>query len=210
MNYDLFSDNSSSFVDGESLHLPDADLTIFRQFLSAPLADALFQQLRAEISWQQERIQMYGQSVDIPRLSAWYGDAHKVYTYSGLRSDPLPWTAGMLEIKKIAEQRCEYKFNSALANLYRDGSDGVAWHSDNESELGRSPVIGSVSLGESRTFQMKHKTKKNLNFSMQLEAGSLLLMKGETQNNWLHQVPKTTKALNERINLTFRFIFPST
>jgi len=206
MNYDLFSINSSSFADGESLHLPDADLTIFRQFLSAQQAEVLFQQLRAEISWQQEQIQVYGRSVNIPRLSAWYGDAYKVYTYSGLRSVSLPWTPGMLEIKKIVEERCQYKFNSALANLYRDGSDSVAWHSDNEPELGSTPIIGSVSLGGSRTFQMKHKTKRNLKYSLSLEAGSLLLMKGETQHNWLHQIPKTAKITNERINLTFRFI----
>jgi len=210
MNYDLFSDNSRSFIDGERLSLPGANLTIFRQFLSVQQAEALFQQLRAEVSWQQEQIQVYGRSINIPRMSAWYGDAHKVYTYSGLRSDPLSWTPGLLEIKKIAEEQCQYKFNSALANLYRDGSDSVAWHSDNEPELGNTPVIGSVSLGESRTFQMKHKTKKNLKYSIQLESGSLLLMKGDTQNNWLHQVPKTTKTLNERINLTFRFIHLNT
>jgi len=206
MNLDLFESQSSHTVKSESLALPDANVILYRNFFSYEKASELFRRLRSEIAWRQEKVNLYGRQHDIPRLSAWYGDNAEVYTYSGLRSVASAWTTTLDEVKKEVESNIGVGFNSVLANLYRTGADGVSWHSDDEKELGPSPVIASVSLGESRVFQMKHKTNKNLKYSIPLNSGSLLLMSGATQHNWLHQIPKTKKLLNERINLTFRTI----
>jgi alkylated DNA repair dioxygenase AlkB len=189
----------------EALSLPDADITVYRTLFSQAESERLFSELQTHVNWKQEFIKIYGKPVPIPRLTAWYGDPGKKYTYSKIEMMPEPWSEILLEIKSRIEPLAQVRFNSVLLNLYRDGKDSVAWHSDNEPELGQNPVIGSVSLGETRRFMLKHKSKQ-LKDEVQLSSGSFLLMKGETQHFWLHQIPKSQKSIGARVNLTFRVI----
>ncbi|WP_251357959.1 alpha-ketoglutarate-dependent dioxygenase AlkB [Kangiella sp. TOML190] len=195
----------------EEISLPDAQLLFWPEFLSpsnelAETADAFFQRLYGRIQWQQETIRIAGVDRLVPRLTAWYGDPQARYRYSGVEHAPLAWIPELLQVKSLLEQQTGETFNSVLANLYRDGQDSVAWHSDDEPELGKNPVIASVSLGATRSFQLKRKTKPKLSHKIALTSGSLLLMKGKTQSHWLHQVPKERAVLEPRINLTFRKI----
>ena len=203
---DLFSplpDCDSEAV--EKIDLPDAEVLLFRNLFSKNEADALFEELRQAVSWQREKINLYGKEYALPRLTAWYGEPNKTYIYSGITVEASPWIPVILKIKERIERVSNVPFNSVLLNRYRNGSDGVSWHADDEPELGENPVIGSVSLGEERSFQMKHKTDKNAkNKAILLENGSYLLMQGPTQHHWLHQIPKSKRSLDERINLTFR------
>lgn len=196
---DLFSDAL------ENLVMPDGKVTLYRHVFFGAGHDRLFQALQEEVDWQQHVITVYGRAVAAPRLSAWYGDPGAVYRYSGLRLEPLPWTAVVSEIKAQAEKLAGVRFNSALLNLYRDGRDSVGWHSDAEPELGRDPVIASVSLGAVRRFTLRHK-KQRLQMVLDLEPGSVLVMAGATQHYWRHQLPKTNRFVEPRINLTFRRI----
>ena len=166
-----------------------------------------FQALRESIDWKHQPIKMFGRSVMQPRLTAWYGDEGTEYSYSGLMNYPVPWNSRLHEIKKKVEELSKHKFNSVLLNLYRDGQDSMGWHQDNEVELGVNPTIASVSFGAIRQFQMRHKFDKSIpKLDIGLQDGSVLIMSGETQKYWQHQVPKTKKLLGERINLTFRSI----
>ncbi|MGK7898566.1 MAG: alpha-ketoglutarate-dependent dioxygenase AlkB, partial [Xenococcus sp. (in: cyanobacteria)] len=160
-----------------------------------------------ETFWQQDHIKMYGKEIALPRLTAWYGDSGRNYTYSGITMNPQPWNSTLWEIKQRVEDLAQVSFNSVLLNLYRTGRDSVNWHSDDEPELAPGFPIASVSLGGTRRFVMKHKSKREVGkFELKLTNGSMLLMGGETQQHWLHQVPKTRKKVNSRINLTFRVI----
>jgi alkylated DNA repair dioxygenase AlkB len=197
-----------SFFDGglQSPKLP-ADLMNYRSdFFSKAESDRLIPLLKASILWNQETIQMYGKLLNQPRLTAWYGDNSKTYAFSGKKYDPHPWTEELLFIKHRVDAAAGITFNSVLLNLYRNGNDSVAWHADDEPELGINPIIASVSFGQARRFDVRHKTDKQQKHSVELENGSLLIMKGDLQHQWEHQVPKSTKALKERINLTFRVI----
>ena len=165
-----------------------------------------FSQLKERVKWQQEEIKLYGRKILLPRLTAWFGDEGKTYMYSGITVEPEPWTPTLLEIKSRIEEVSDVTFNSVLLNYYRNERDSVSWHSDDEPELGKNPTIGSVSLGDVRTFQLKHKTDKSLNISRDLPDGSYLEMAGSTQHHWLHQIPKRTRKIGPRINLTFRII----
>jgi alkylated DNA repair dioxygenase AlkB len=151
-------------------------------------------------------MKMYGKEILLPRLTAWYGDENARYKYSGIVNIPLPWTEELLLIKHKVEEISQTKFNSVLLNYYRNGNDSMGWHSDDEKELSTNPTISSVSFGATRNFQFKHKSVKKSNQNFLLNNGSLLIMKGETQHNWLHQVPKTKTIIGERINLTFRAV----
>ena len=163
--------------------------------------------LRKAIDWKHQKIRLFGRWVLQPRLSAWYGDEGTDYAYSGLLNRPLPWNRQLLMIKQQVEEICNCDFNSVLLNLYRHGQDSMGWHQDNETELGERPTIASVSFGESRHFQMRHKFDKSVSrINVQLQDGSVLIMSGETQKYWQHQIPKTKKQVGERINLTFRKI----
>ena len=184
--------------------MPDAEVLWYRRLFSEVEADEWFDELRRDVSWQQEKIKLYGKEIDLPRLTAWYGAPNKTYTYSGIKVEPSPWTPVLRKIKQRIELVSNVTFNSVLLNRYRDGSDGVSWHADDEPELGNHPVIGSVSLGQVRPFQMKHKTDKKQKQEILLASGSYLLMKGATQHHWLHQIPKSKRPMSERINLTFR------
>jgi alkylated DNA repair dioxygenase AlkB len=197
-----------SFFDGglQSPKLP-ADLMEYQPgFFTKAECDALIPSLKTNIRWNQETIQMYGKLLNTPRLTAWYGDNSKTYAFSGKKYDPYPWTDELLFIKSRVDAAAGITFNSVLLNLYRNGNDSVAWHADDEPELGVNPVIASVSFGQMRRFDVRHKTDKKQKYSVELESGSLLIMKGNLQHHWEHQVPKSTKALGERINLTFRVI----
>ena len=190
----------------EELSIPDGDLIICRSLFNQRESDQLLSELYGSIRWQQEFIQIYSKSIPIPRLTAWHGDEGTQYTYSNITMTPQPWTLPLLEIKRKIEPLSGIQFNSVLLNLYRDGQDSVAWHSDDEPELGINPVIGSVSFGGSRRFVLKHRHNTQLKQDIELTHGDFLLMKGTTQHFWRHQIPKTKKPVDPRINLTFRAI----
>jgi alkylated DNA repair dioxygenase AlkB len=191
---------------GEQLDLPDGDVTFFSQFFSEKDSDRLLNDLNRTTAWNQETIETEDAAIKLPRLTAWYGDPGRTYTYSTITMEPAPWTEPLLEIKARIEQVSETGFNTVLLNLYRDGRDAVGWHSDDEPELGEMPVIGSVSFGGARTFRLRHKKRKELQVELELTHGSCLLMRGATQRFWRHQVPRTEDWVEPRINLTFRRI----
>ena len=206
MTLDLFNTNQEH-TDEISLDITDAKISVWPGLFSRAEADRLMKELLGKIAWKQEEIRLYGKTHDLPRLTAWYGDVDKTYRYSGIEVDPLPWIPALLEIKqKIELVKPAVTFNSGLLNLYRSGADCVSWHSDDEPELGPEPAIGSVSFGGSRKLQLKHRSSKEKK-SIELGHGDYLLMSGKTQRNWLHQVPRTKKVLEPRINITFRQIF---
>lgn len=191
---------------GVQLPGPDCSLWWSPHFLGESAADAFFAQLREEIEWEQGEIRMFGKWVKEPRLSAWYGDPGASYTYSGKKQEPLPWIDPLLNLKQAIENATGESFNSVLLNLYRFGQDSMGWHSDDEAELGNQPIIASLNLGATRNFQFRHRENKQLKKKLDLTHGSLLVMAGDTQTYWQHQIPKTKKAVGERMNLTFRKI----
>lgn len=184
----------------------DGDVYLFSNFLQEEQPNQFFNQLLEEIAWKQEGMKMYGKQLDFPRLTAWYGEEGKFYTYSGLKNIPQPFTGLLLKLKQAVESKTALFFNSALLNLYRSEKDSMGWHKDDEIELGINPVIASLSFGETRNFQFKHKTVPKTTQTIQLPNNSLLLMQGATQHNWLHQIPKSSKPAKARINITFRKI----
>lgn len=191
---------------GFRLNIPDADIGYFPNWLSASASADYFRRLRDTLLWQQSDIYLFDRWVKIPRLNAWYGDPDSRYQYSGKVFDPNPWTPELTELKSKLAQ-AGMAFNSVLANCYRDGSDSVSWHSDDEPELGVRPLIASLSLGAPRRFHLKAKVAKDQpTVRLTLQPGSLLLMAGNSQSHWQHQIPKTQKPVTERINLTFRRI----
>ncbi len=189
------------------IDLPHSDIHYHDNFFASCTSNQLFKQLQEEIKWQQDSITIFGKTHLQPRLTAWYGDKNKTYTYSNITMYPHDWLDCLLTIKHKIEPICKCRFNSVLLNYYRHGRDSMGWHSDNEPELGKNPLIASVSFGGERRFMFKSRDKKNsLKSELVLNHGSLLIMAGETQQYWLHQIPKTTKQVNPRINLTFRNI----
>lgn len=196
--------------------LKDGQLHMLPQWLSADVAGQYLAELTAGLAWQQSMIQLYGQSRLIPRLNAWYGDPEAHYQYSGLTLQPLPWTRALLQLRAAIEQTLKSltstcalgarPLNSVLANLYRDERDSVAWHSDDEPELGSQPLIVSLSLGAERRFSLRHKRIKGERYELMLTSGSLLIMSGATQQYWQHALLKQTLKSGPRINLTFRHI----
>ena len=203
MTEDLFA-NTQEIID---IPATDAQLRLYPHIYPSSTTQQLFEQLKQQLQWRQDVLKIHGRDIPIPRLNTWYGDAGTEYSYSGVSFTPHPWTKELLHIKYTIETLCGEKFNSVLANLYRDGQDSVAWHSDDEPELGRNPVIASLSLGATREFVLKHKRRKDLKpIRLSLADGSLLLMAGPTQHHWIHQVPKTRKLVGARINLTFRWV----
>ncbi len=165
-------------------------------------ADAWFEQLQAEIPWQQHRLRLFGREHDEPRLSCWMGEA--AYRYSGKTREPVVWHPRVNEIRKQVQVICEQPFNGVLLNRYRHGQDSMGWHADNEPELGANPVIASISLGATRRFTLRHKDGERR--QLMLSHGSLLVMAGEMQHHWQHALPKAGAVDRERINLTFRYL----
>ena len=162
-------------------------------------------QLSKNIQWKNDESVMFGKHYITRRKTAWYGDQPFCYTYSKIKRTALPWTDELLEIKRIVENQEPAEFNSCLLNFYHDGDDGMGWHSDNEKELEKNAVIASVSLGAERKFSFKHKSNKE-KIDLILGNGSLLVMKEQIQTHWMHQLPKSKKISEPRINLTFRTI----
>ena len=188
------------------LQLPDSDIIYYPNFLRAADAGHYFKALKETIPWQQDDITVFGKTHPQPRLTALFGENGKPYSYSNITMYPHKFTAELLELGNKLQTEIGIHFTSCLLNLYRNGKDSNGWHADNEKALGKNPVIASISLGQERYFHLKHKSKKDLKQKLLLEHGSLLLMKGETQHFWYHQIPKTTRPIQERINITFRII----
>ncbi|OGT60732.1 MAG: DNA methylase [Gammaproteobacteria bacterium RIFCSPHIGHO2_12_FULL_63_22] len=188
------------------LPLADASLQMDPGWLPASRADALMAELREGIDWEVHRIRMFGRMVDSPRLSSWIGDPGAGYVYSGTRFEPRPWHPALLQLRRELQSLLGIEFNSVLANRYREGRDAMGWHSDDERELGACPVIASISLGATRRFAFKHRRDPGRKLAIDLPHGSLLVMRGDTQANYRHALPRTARAVPDRINLTFRRI----
>ncbi|EKD08690.1 MULTISPECIES: alpha-ketoglutarate-dependent dioxygenase AlkB family protein [Limnospira] len=203
---DISHPGSVNDLDKQVIIDTDGLVILYGNFLKLAESDRLFGELYKSINWRQEQIKIFGKIRPIPRLTAWYADEGKSYTYSGIEHHAQPWNPTLKSIKSQVEDIAEVTFNSVLINLYRDGKDSMSWHSDDEPELGKNPIIASVSLGGTRRFSGKHKISKDRKFHIDLTSGSLLLMKGETQHFWQHQIPKTSRVVEPRINLTFRMV----
>jgi alkylated DNA repair dioxygenase AlkB len=205
MTNDLFS-NASGL---ESVPLADAEMYYLSRVELPKPADDLLRSLIERVPWRAEEVMVWGKRHPQPRLIAWYGDRGRGYTYSGIRLEPLPWNETLLKIKDNLEHLTASMFNSVLLNYYRDQNDSMGFHSDDEPELGPQPVIASLSLGERRSFVLKHKNRKDLKpVKIALESGSLLVMKSDTQKNWKHGIDKETRPCGPRVNMTFRYIVP--
>ena len=189
------------------LPLPDAVFEFYPNFFNQEEADILFDKLMNETPWQQDDITIFGKKITQPRLTCLFGNEGKPYSYSGLTMQPHPWNATIMFLKEKVDKISEQNFTTVLANLYRNEKDSNGWHADNEKELGKNPIIASVSFGEERKFQLKHISDNTVKLSLNLNHGSLLVMKEGSQINYKHQIPKATQPKNARINLTFRTIF---
>lgn len=199
---DLFN---SSKTNTERKQIQNGEYLHISNFFDKSTSNNYLQTLLNTIDWKQEKMNMYGKELLFPRLTAWYGDNDKPYSFSGITLKPKQWTKELLEIKSKVETKTDVSFNSVLLNRYRNGNDSISWHTDAEKELGKNPIIASVNFGATREFQLRHiHTKEKL--SIELSHGSLIIMLGELQHFWQHQIPKTKKPVSERINLTFRVI----
>lgn len=188
----------------ETIDLPDGELAYISD-VGLGNTHGLCQRLIGTIHWRQEHITLFGKTHPQPRLVAWYGDENAHYCYSGLRHSPLPWTSELAELRDELQHLCGASFNSVLLNLYRDGADSMGLHADDEPELGPQPVIASLSLGATRRMYFQHKTKRHLTTRhLDLPDGSLLVMRGTTQDHWKHGIRKARGCQEARINLTFR------
>lgn len=174
------------------------------EWLDADRAARLFARLEGELDWHQGEIVLFGRRRPIPRLQAWYGDPGTRYRYSGQTLSPLPWTRSLTELREHLREDTGIDFNAVLSNWYRDGRDSMGWHSDDEAELGRNPPIASLSLGAVRRFLLRNRAHREQRHELALSSGSLLLMTGPTQHHYQHSVPRTTRPVGARINLTFR------
>ncbi|MDI3320795.1 alpha-ketoglutarate-dependent dioxygenase AlkB family protein [Pinibacter soli] len=189
----------------ENLLPYDGEVVYYGRIIPLPEANNYLHTLLKEIQWKNDETVIFGRHIITKRKAAWYGDSSYSYTYSGTTKQALPWTKELLALKTIAENLTGTKYNSCLLNLYHNGNEGMAWHSDDESSLGVNTSIASFSFGAERKFSFKHK-RTGESHSILLENGSLLLMKGATQTNWLHSLPKSKKIVSPRVNLTFRTI----
>ena len=190
------------------LPLDQAKVSYYPDFIPPRQAAELFDLFLSKIDWRADRIQVFGKWYDQPRLTALYGETGKSYTYSGITMRPKSFTPELEMLRQKAELVAGKRFSSCLLNLYRDGQDSNGWHADDEAELGPDPVIASISLGCERYFQFRRKSQPRDTYKLPLKSGSLLLMAGETQTHWQHQIPKSKRITEARINLTFRWIKP--
>ena len=181
----------------------DGTVNYFGPVLAVSEARRHYDALLRDIPWKHDEAVIFGKRIVTARKVAWYGDSDFSYTYSGTTKQALDWTPGLAELKTLVESLAGSRFNSCLLNLYHNGGEGMAWHSDDEKSLVRNSAIASLSLGAEREFRFKHK-RDGLKTSVLLESGSLLVMKGATQSHWLHSIPKSKKVISPRINLTFR------
>lgn len=193
------------FSTGETTNLLpyDGSVYYYGKVVSNDEAQHYLERLLDNIVWKNDEAIIFGKHIFTKRKAAWYGDADYLYTYSNTTKQALEWTPELLVLRQVVEGMTGTKFNSCLLNLYHDGNEGMAWHSDDEKSLGKDTVIASMSFGAERKFSFKHKATKQA-VSVILESGSLLVMKDTTQTHWLHSLPKTTKVTRPRVNLTFR------
>lgn len=193
------------FLPNQKNLLPyQGEVVFYEDFLGQQEADLFFKLLQDQVPWKQEPIWMFGKKVMQPRLTALFGDPEVKYSYSGIEMKAFSWIEPLIQIRERLKAQVPTQFTHVLLNYYRDGKDSMGWHRDNESSLGKNPCIASVSLGETRTFQIRNKETKSHKIDISLTHGSLLVMAGESQHFWEHQIPKTKKELGPRINLTFR------
>jgi len=196
----------------QTLPLPGAQVRYAASWLSRDEADSLLEHLLHEIAWEQHRFLMFGREVTAPRLSCWIGDPGTIYMYSRTCFEPRAWAPSLIPLRARLEEVCGARFNSVLANLYRDGRDAMGWHSDDEPELGAQPVIASISLGATRRFRLRRRWPRGARptpvdtLALPLAHGSLLCMAGDTQRLYQHDLPKSAAVTTPRINLTFRRI----
>lgn len=189
------------------LPISDAEIYLLPRLDLPEPPGTLLCKLIAQTPWRAEEVTVWGKRHLQPRLSAWYGDPGSRYRYSGLDLEPLPWTVTLQTIRRAVETAAGASFNSVLLNHYRNHRDSMGFHSDDEPELGAEPVIASLSLGETRTFTLKHRRRKDVEpVRLALHSGSLLVMRGETQRNWKHGIAKQSQPCGPRVNLTFRRI----
>jgi alkylated DNA repair dioxygenase AlkB len=181
----------------------DGEVNYYGKIMSQQKAEHYLDRMQNTIEWRNDEAKIFGRHIITKRKVAWYGDHNYSYTYSNTTKQALTWTKELIELKKRVEKFTETVFNSCLLNLYHTGEEGMAWHSDDEKTLGKDTAIASLSFGAERKFAFKHKETKEV-VSLVLETGSLLIMKGATQTNWLHRLPQTTKIKTPRVNLTFR------
>ncbi|MBA3582639.1 MAG: alpha-ketoglutarate-dependent dioxygenase AlkB [Gammaproteobacteria bacterium] len=195
----------------EHIVLPNAELFYYPQFLTTDCSSNIdyFAQLLQKIPWTQHSITLFGRTQLMPRLTAWYADPNINYRYSGFTEPHHDWIPELIELKNIIEEISGTQFNGVLANLYRDQQDSMGWHADDEKNLGQKPIIASLSLGASREFQVRPKKNRTMNSTLKLllNHGSLLIMRGDTQEYWQHQLPKQRHPITARINLTFRYVY---
>ncbi len=191
--FDLFDDT------------PQPDVGWYPDWLTHAAAADAYERIVEEVGWRQDWINTPAGRIPLPRLTAWQGEPDAVYIYSGIRNEPEPWTPAVAALRDAANALCGVRFNSVLLNRYRGGTDSMGWHADREPELGTRPVIASVSLGAARRFDLRHNATGVMR-SFQLGNGSLLVMRGDTQAEWRHRVPKEPGVRGERINLTFRVV----
>lgn len=222
---------SENAYGGIDLHLDGGHLTFYENFFSEKVSRRTFAYLQENdwkdwrlidwksvsedelkeiqfrnILWKQDHIRFFGKILPLPRLTAWYGDPGAAYKYSGIQSDPNPWNEGLLYLRNAIQRVSEVQFNSVLLNWYRDGSDSLSWHADDEKELGENPTIASASFGATREFHFRQKNDEKKHIKFKLKSGSLVIMQGSTQKNWVHSVPKRKSSSGSRFNLTFREI----
>lgn len=228
---DGYEIHSLSELDGYRIIVPDGELIYIRNFFPKKISDRTVEYFQendkvdwrtvkwkeltkeqlesirfTNIFWKQDLISLYGKTMPLPRLTAWYGDRGKSYKYAGIKSEPNEWNKGLLYLKQEIERFADVKFNSVLLNWYRDGEDSLSWHADDEKELGINPVICSVNFGETRDFLLRRNIDKSQKITIPLEHGTLLIMRGELQHHWQHSVPKRKRVNGSRFNLTFRRI----
>lgn len=203
----MMADLFASDVSFSRIEMPDADVQFLQRLPMPQSDDNIFEQLFRETKWLHEKVIVWGKEHLQPRLTAWYGDPGRSYTYSGTVMFPLPWTNLLLSLRRELEELTDARFNSVLLNLYRDHNDRMGFHSDNEPSLGKEPTIASLSYGATRTLIFKHKKRADLERKrVPLVSGSVLLMRGATQMNWVHGIDKESRPCGPRINLTFRNI----
>ncbi len=183
----------------------DGIVNYYGKLLDNEESNHYFNRLLTTIEWENDKAIIFGRTIITKRKVAWYGDTNFKYSYSNTTKQALIWTRELLELRQLIEKNTGESFNSCLLNLYHNGQEGMAWHSDAEKDLKKNGAIGSLSLGAERKFAFKHKKTKET-ISIFLEQGSLLIMKDTTQTNWLHRLPPTKRVINPRINLTFRTI----
>ncbi|MEL1241537.1 alpha-ketoglutarate-dependent dioxygenase AlkB family protein [Flavobacterium flavipallidum] len=199
---DLFS---PEFDPNTNLLPKDGTVLYYGQIMDNTSAEFYFNRLLETIEWKNDEAIIFGQLITTKRKVAWYGDSHFKYSYSKITKEALDWTPELKQLKALVEEKTGETYNSCLLNLYHDGNEGMAWHSDGEKDLKKNGAIASLSFGTERKFAFKHKSTKET-VSLILDRGSLLVMKDETQTHWLHRLPPTKKVTKPRINLTFRTI----